>query len=172
MSTRFDQQLLALGGIQVVGSFGIPSGVILASHVADSAGMEATKLEHQHVIGYSQEDGSDVVDAIVPVYTCRGVTATIIEVEVACLDAPSGGDKKFTVDLKKANQGSPTPATVLSAVIDYVNGTNDCEVLVGTISSADLAVGDVLTVEVVASGSTGTQGQGIIITVTVREDAE
>ena len=172
MSTRFDQQLLALGGIQVVGSFGIPSGVILASHVAASAGLEATKLQHQHVIGYSQADGSDVVDAIVPVYTCRGVTATIIEVEVSCLDAPSGGDKKFTVDLKKANAGSPTPATVLSAVVDYSATRNDCEVVAGIIVSAALVVGDTIVVVVAVSGSTGTQGQGLIVTVTVREDAE
>ncbi|MHC4715904.1 MAG: hypothetical protein ACYS5V_02965, partial [Planctomycetota bacterium] len=94
-------------------------------------------------------------------------------IEVSCLDANDGaGDKAFTVDLKKANQGTPTPATVLSAVINFTNGTySDCEVVAGTISSASLADGDTLVVAVAVSGSTGNQGQGLCVTVNLDEDA-
>ena len=80
--------------------------------------------------------------------------------------------KQFTVDLKKCNQGSPTPATILSSAITYSSSQADCEVVAGTISSGTLADGDTLVVEVAVSGSTGTQGQGLVVTVTVREDAE
>ncbi len=172
MTTRFDDHLYCLAGCTIKGSFSVPNGTLLNAHIAASAGLAANKLEHQHVLHYAQDDGSDVVSAIVPIYVVRGVTATVIEIEVDCLDSPTGGDKKFTVDLQKANAGTPTPATILSAVVDYVNGTADCVVLTGTISSADLVVGDILLLVIVVSGSTGTQGQGVAVSVTVREDAE
>ncbi len=172
MSTRHEDHVFMLDGATIVGSFSVPPGVILDTHIAASAGLSASKLQHQHALHYAQADGSDVVSVIVPVYLCRGVTATIIDIEVSCIDSPSGGDKKFTVDLKIADEGTPAPATVLSAVIDYANGTGDCEVLVGTISSVGLVAGDMLILEITVSGSTGAQGQGVVVSVNVREDAE
>jgi hypothetical protein len=173
---RFDDLVIALQGITVVCSVSLPTGCIVDAHIAASAGVAASKLEHQHVLTYKQDDGTDIAAAIVPIYTVRGATAEIIEFEVACLDAPSGGDKKFTVDLQKCDDGTPTPATVLSAVLDsstYGSApSTDCEVGTGVISSADLVVGDILVVVVAISGSTGTQGQGLIVTATIREDAE
>lgn len=150
----------------------LKDGGIGNAKIASDAAIAATKLIHQVPIHYSQADGSDVVAAIVPVHTVYGTTGTIVGVEAVCVDAPSGGDKKFTVDLKKCNAGSPTPATVLTGVIDYVNGTNDCTVLAGSISSASLADGDTLVVEIAVSGSTGSQGQGLIVTVTIQEDPQ
>lgn len=151
---------------------GLPPGTISNAAVASNAAIAATKLVHQHAIHYQQADGSAIVAAIVPIHTVRGITAEIIDVEVVCVDSPSGGDLKFTVDLLKADAGTPTPASVLSAVIDYVNATPDCTVLAGTITDEDLVDGDTLLVQVAVSGSTGTQGQGLIVTVTLREDAE
>ncbi len=150
----------------------LPAGCVKAEHVETAAGIEASKLEHQHAIEYNQPDGSDVVAAIVPVHIVRGSTAEIIDIEVVCIDAPSGGDLAFTVDLKKANAGSPAPATVLSSVISYSSTQSDCEVEAGVVADADLADGDTLLVVVAVSGSTGVQGQGLIVTVNVREDAD
>ena len=110
-----------------------------------------------------------MVAAIVPIHTVRGATATILAIEVACVDSPSGGDKAFTVDLKKADQDVPTPATVLSGVINYSSTQADCEVETGTISSSSLVAGDSLLAVIAVSGSTGVQGQGLIVTVWVDE---
>lgn len=150
----------------------VPAGTVKDADVASGAAIAAAKLEHQYAICYSQADGSDVVAAIVPVHVVRGTTATIKDVEVVCVDAPSGGNKAFAVDLKKANEGTPLPVTVLSLTIAYSSTQSDCEVEPGTISSASLADGDTLLVVVTVSGSTGTQGQGLVVTVTIREDAD
>ena len=177
MSSKFDEHILALGGITVKDPFSIPSGSVGDSHIAAAAGLSASKLQHQHVLTYKQDDGSDIVAAIAPIYIVRGLTATIIEVEVVCVDAPEGGDKHFTVDLQKANEGTPTPATVLSAVLDsdtYGAGAAeaaDCEVGTAVIASPTLAAEDTLLVVVAVAGSTGNQGQGLIVTVNLR-DAE
>src|SRR5574343_1878036 len=148
------------------------SGCISNVNIAANAAIAATKQQHQYPISYWQADGTDVAAAIVPIYIVRGATATVAEVEAQCVDSPAGGDKKFTVDLQKANAGTPSPATLLSAVIDYTNGTADCTVKTGTVASPTLAAGDMLLVVVAVSGSTGTQGQGLVVTVTLREDAE
>ena len=150
----------------------LPDATVTAADVLGAAGIEATKLQHQHCITYWQDDGTDVAAAIAPVYTCRGVTATVVAIEVVCVDAPSGGDKAFTVDLHVADEGTPTPATILSGTIAYSSTQSDCEVEPGTVSSGSLVVGDSLLVIVAVSGSTGTQGQGLVVTVTIREDAE
>ncbi len=178
MSSKFDEKILALGGLTVLESFSLPLGVLTNAMIASSAGVDADKLEHQHVLTYKQDDGTDIAAAIVPIYTVRGATATIIECEVVCIDAPDGGDKHFTVDLKKCNEGSPSPATVLDTILDsdtYGTGVSeaaDCEVGTAVISSATLAAEDTLVVVIAIAGSTGNQGQGLVVTVTLREDAE
>jgi hypothetical protein len=171
MGSTFDGDLY-VAGVLAARTTVQSDGSVSDDSVVASAGIKATKLEHQHALTYHQVDGGDVVSAIVPLYTVRGATATIVAIEVSCLDSPSGGNKKFTVDLKKATVAIPTPASVLSAVIDYANATPDCTVLAGTINLATLVDGDVLVVEITASGSTGVQGQGLQVTVTVREDAQ
>lgn len=175
---KFDYHVLLLGGVTIKDSFSVPAGVLTNAMMQESMGFSASKQEHQYPLNYKQDDGSDIVAAIAPIYIVRGATAEIIECEVVCVDAPEGGDKKFTVDLKKCNEGSPTPATVLDAVLDsdtYGAGVveaSDCEVGTAIIDSADLVVGDTLVVVVAVAGSTGNQGQGLIVTVTIREDAE
>ena len=150
----------------------IPEGTVDDDAVKADAGVAATKLQHQHVLTYRQPNGSDVTAAIVPIFTVRGVSATVVEVEVVAPDAPDGGDKKFTVDLKKASQASPTPASVLQSVIDYDSTKANYEVVQGTIQTSALADGDTLLVDVAVSGTTGNQAQGLVVTITVREDAE
>ena len=159
--TRISGDLYVDGKIRSGDEIVIPGGQVL----------DAEDLEHQYVIPYSQADGSDIVAAIMPVHIVHGATATIKAVKVLCLDAPEGGDKEFTVDLKVANVGTPAPATVLSAVVDYAAETPDCTPLPGTIASPSLVAGDALLVVVAVSGSTGNQGQGLIVIVVLEEDA-
>ena len=150
----------------------IPDGSVTDDAVAASAGIAATKLEHQHALVYRQADGTDVVSETMPLWTCRGSSATAVAIEAVCLTAPAGGDKQVTVDLKKCNQASPTPASILASTITIDSTKSDAEVITGTIDTADLSDGDTLVIEVTASGSTGTQAQGLVVTVTVREDAD
>lgn len=171
---RIEEDVLITESLTVIGGFVPPDGSITNVKVATAAGLAASKLEHQHALHYSQADGADVADAIVPLHIARAI-GTILAVEATCLDAPSGAGadpKHFHVDLKKSTVGIPVPATVLTAPIDYVNGTPDATVLAGAIASATLADGDILVVDVDALGADGVQGQGLVVTVTIRENAD
>ena len=95
-----------------------PTGSIQASDISGAAGIEATKLEHQHAIVFSESSATTVAAQTVPIYTVAGVSGTIVGIDVACVTAPTGGDLAFSVDLQKANV-STAAATVLSAPIAY-----------------------------------------------------
>jgi len=171
---RIEEDVLVTKTLTVIGGFTPPDGSITKAKIPAGAGVEASKLEHQHALHYVQADGADVADAVAPIHVARAA-GTILALEVACLDAPSGAGadpKHFHVDLKKSTVGAPAPATVLTAAVDYVNGTPDATVLAGAVASAALADGDILVVDVDAVGADGVQGQGLVVTVTVRENAD
>ena len=153
-------------------SITLPSDTVKNDNVTSGADIDADKLEHQHAIEYQQADGSDVVAATVPIHIVRGVSGMIVDIEVVCQHSPSGGDLAFTVDLQKANEGSPVLTTVLTGVITIDSTISEYEVEPGTINLANLAAGDTLALVIAVSGSTGSQGQGLIVTTTIREDAE
>lgn len=147
-----------------------PAGQIDNAAVKALAAIDATKLVHQFPLRFGQNGGADVVAATIPLHTFRGA-AEIVAVEVVPLVAPTGGDKKFTVDIKKGNE-STAFATILSAPIEVsvAAGIADREVAPGTPVTTTAADGDTLEAVVAVSGSTGSQGQGFAGTVWVREN--
>jgi len=153
-------------------TFTPPVASITNVSIVAGAGIEASKLQHQHALDYKQGDGSDIVAAIVPLHVVRGATGLVIDVEVVAQTAPTGGDLAFTVDVQTASEASPSPVSVLSSVITVDATKADYEVVSGTISNADLAVDETILVVIAVSGSTGSQGQGLIVTITIREDAD
>lgn len=161
------------GNMQVTGQIAAasilyPLGSIENEDVQANAGIEATKVIHQFPVRYSQAEGSDVASATIPVHLVYGVTAEIVRVEVMSPTAPAGGDKQFTVDVKAGNNNDAF-ASVLSAVVTYDSTLSDKEIAVGVLSTTALADGDALQVVVAATGSTGTQAQGLIVVVWLRE---
>jgi hypothetical protein len=146
-----------------------PNGSIVNEDINALAAIDASKMTHRYAVAYSQADGSDVAAAIVPVHIVRGTTATIEDIEVVCVDAPSGGDKTFTVDVQYGNASSAL-ASVLSSAITYPNGTADLTVRSGTLTTTSLSAADTLVVVVAVSGSTGSQGQGLIVNIALTED--
>lgn len=172
MTTTFKDPVTITGPLKVTGTIEISQG-ITDSDVGAAADIQATKLQHQHHVGYHQDDGSDIVAATAPIYICRGASGTTVAIQISCADAPSGGDKAFSVDLYKSDVVTGEPAvTILNAPIAYSATQTDFEVEVGVVDTAALTVGDTLLVVVAVSGSTGTQGQGLQVSVTVREDAD
>lgn len=168
-------QSVTAGDLRVSGTvsaqaFNLPAGTVKADDIEAAAGVEATKLEHQHALHYDQAAGSDVASQTRLLHTFRA-PARLVDVQVCCAVAPTGGDKAFTVDIKLGSQGVAF-ATILSGVVTINSTKADREVVDGTISTLTAVAGDTLEVVVAASGSTGSQGQGLAVTVTVREDAE
>lgn len=128
----------------------------------------ASKVIHQYAVHYAQAGGSAVVAATFPVHTSYK-DGTLVAVEVTPLVAPTGGDKAFTVDVKKGNQAGAF-ATVLSSVVTLDNTKADRQVLAANLTTTALADGDTLEVIIAVSGTTGTQGLGVLVTLTIQEN--
>lgn len=144
------------------------NGLSASSLQLPNAGLSALQAVHQFPVHYSQAGGANVASESRPVHICKEA-ATVAAIEVATVTAPTGGDKQFTVDVQKGNQAS-TFATILSSVVTIDSSKSDRQVVVATLASSALADGDTLRVVVTASGSTGSQAQGLIVTITLREN--
>lgn len=161
------------GTVSYTGTMVPPFGSIKNSHVSTSADdrIAATKVVHQFPLKYHQAGGTAVVAATVPLHVAMGA-GTIVRVDIRPETVPTGGDLAFTVDVKKAADGSVSYASILSAAEEVsvaessANGTVQSVVPTTTTYSA----GDCLQVVIALSGSTGTQGQGVTVVVWVRED--
>jgi len=139
-----------------------------------SAAIASSKLVNRICPVYKTVDGVNVAATTgdgIPIYVCtKAGGATLIGVHVVCPDAPSGGDLAFTVDIKKADDDPTaattmltTPITVNSTVADY-EPVSDTSPNVTAIDN-----GDVILVVVAVSGSTGTQGQGLLVQLDIDE---
>jgi hypothetical protein len=163
------------GNVYVAGNLNaktltLPAGAVSNGGIAAAAGIDASKLEHQHAIHYNQAGATNVAAETRLVHTVRGATGTTVAVE-AVLETVPDGDRTVTVDVQKGSAGSEF-ATILDAVITLDNTPADLEIKSGTISDEDLAHGDTLKVVIAISGSSGSQPQGLSVTITTREDAD
>ena len=139
----------------------LPAGTVTNAMVNGSAAIAATKI--QKVIQKTYNQTGTAASATVPIYECRGQTATLQYIRagsiVACLTTAT-----ITVDLKK--NGS----SVLSAVITLDNANTARVSEAGTITGTSLVQGDWLELVVVASASGGTLGTGLFVQVEIFED--
>jgi hypothetical protein len=175
MAFKIEEAGVFTGQVRFVAAV-LQDGAVTDDMIAAGAGIDPTKLDHQHAIRYYQADGSAVVSAIVPIYTAHAAGA-IADVQVQCLDAPATGANpteqyQFTVDVQIANMDTPAPESVLTDAVLIDDAVSDCEVIEAPVATAAYAAGDCLILVIVASGSDGTQGQGLIVTITVREAAD
>lgn len=168
--SRINGDLFVAGGISSV-SMTLPAASVGNSQVAAGANIDATKLVHQHALHYGQDAGADVVSKTHELHIVYGTAASVASIEVVASTAPTGGDKAFTVDLQKSTAGGAF-ATILSSVITFNSSSVSRVKQSGTIASASLVAGDILRVIITASGSTGSQGQGLCVTVNVRENPQ
>lgn len=168
MASRIDDDLIVQGDLTAE-TMSIPSSSIRNAQVSIDAAIQAEKLEHVKTIRYVQDSGADVVSKTSLLYVCRSVNgATVRDFAVTVSTAPTGGDKKFTVDLQKSTGGGAF-ASILSAVADISSSDSNRSTEVPTLSSTALVQGDILQVVVTASGSTGSQAQGAMALLSVDE---
>lgn len=160
------------GDCTVLGTLRCPNGFVPpANSIAGTAitgGLLAEQMEHQFHVTYVQVGGTDVVDATQTIYLATGA-GTIEAVEVRPETAPTGGDKAYTVDVKKAANASTSFASILSAPITMNSSDANGTLNTGTLSTTTYSDGDAFQVVVDATGSTGSQGQGLILLVKLRE---
>lgn len=152
--------------------YGLP-GCIVNSMVNAAAAIESSKLVNRVCPAHKVADGADLTTTAgdgAAIYICAKTGgATLRGVHVVCQDAPSGGDKKFTIDVQKVSAGV-APATMLTAPIDYANGTVDYTVKSDVAPAVTaIANGDTILVIVTVSGTTGAQGQGLCVWLDIDE---
>jgi hypothetical protein len=176
MGDYVDGDLRVKGTVTAAG-LNLQNATITDAMIQAAANLAASKLEHQHAITYRQKTGADVVTETVDLHIARGNTGSVIGVDVVATTAPVGTgtpatDKKFTVNVLKGNQSTGF-ATVLTAVVTIDSTVANRQVVAASlVASPALAAGDTIRVVVTASGSTGSQGQGLVVNVNVREKAD
>lgn len=162
------------GDLRVTGAVRCDSVVAATKYqdadIADSAGIQASKLEHHYEVVYRQPSLTTAAAGREVVHVVRGTTGTLLSIRAsAVVKMTNGGsdDKAFTVDLYK--NGVSVMTSVITA--NKSNLTANYLLLSGSISSTTLAADDVLEVVVAVSGSTGTQATGVFVVVKLKEDA-
>lgn len=162
---------LHVNGALTAKQFTAPTGSITNTSIAASAGIAATKVEHQFDLSLAQVPGTAVVAETRDIRAVHGATAEVVAFKAGITGAiATGADRTVTIDLHKGNSGSAF-ATILTAPI-VLDNTNTLRTLeTAAIASPDLVVGDILRFVVTVAGAAGSQGQGLIISCTIREDA-
>lgn len=153
-------------------SFTAPDGSITSNSFSAVAGeaLATSKQVHRFAVNYSQASGSDVVSETRIVHIVQGA-GSIKAVEVVPDTAPTGGDKQFTVDVLIGN-ASTAYATTLTSAVTVNTSSVTRTIQAGTISGGGtVADGDSVQVVVTASGSTGSQGQGVNVLISIDEAA-
>jgi len=171
MSTIYDEPVFFKDAVHFgSASSTFPAGALTNTHISSNADIAATKLVHRHAISHGQANGSDVTSETKLLHIAKAA-ATVQLIEVRPTTVPSGGDKQFTVDIQKATNGSSSWTSLLSAVVTVsTSSTNDTRQVGTLIGSPTLVDDDALRVVITASGTTGTQGQGFVVTVNLDED--
>jgi hypothetical protein len=147
-------------------TFTPPAGSVSNSHVAASADIDATKLEHQHVRSYAQEGSTLAATERRVLHVVRGATGTVVEF-LATLRVAAIGDSTVTVNLLKNG------TTILTANISLDSGDAAYSISSAAgYTSTSLVQGDVLEVSITATAGTGTLPKGITAELVVREDAQ
>ena len=145
----------------------IPAGSIRNDDIGNGAQIAATKTVARRSFTYQQADGADVVAATVPLATFKCLNASIKFGLLKILTAPTGGDKKYTIDIQKAAGGSTAFTSMLASPHQVDSTSSNGDVAQIAFSTTDIANNDTLRVVVAVSGSTGSQGQGFLLTLDV-----
>ena len=142
----------------------IPNSTVTNNAITASAGISATKLQHQHRASYSQESATTTVNETKVVHVVYGATGSIIDFKAATIVPCLSG---AVIDVDLFVNGS----TVLSAEINLSDADSAYEVLAGTITSASLVAGDVVEIDIAITTGGGTMAKGVFASLTIHEDA-
>lgn len=166
-STHYAPQVY-YGSVTIVGAFYVPDGCIDNDAIGANASnpIDAEKVERDYFVTHETDVDSAAASFDLVKRICQAA-GEVVDVEIAIVTPPTG-DYKVNVDVQYWNGASWT--TMLSSTVDvdnsYVANTPQSITLAGSITLAD---GYLIRIIGVASGSSGTQGQGLTVQVRCRE---
>ena len=143
-------------------SWTVPASSVSNAAVASDAAIEASKLQHQYLRGYSQPNSA--ATSVTQVIHVAKAAGTVEHFDAGSI-AKAVGDSTVTVDLKKNG------VSILSPVITLDNANSNRVAEAGTISAAAYASGDVFEVTTVATVGTGTLPTGVFAQAVFQEGA-
>ena len=146
-----------------------PSGGSLTDAALHAnAGIQASKVIARRSLDIELAGPTTNIAAITKLLHIARTTSTLQQVEVIITGAATG-DRGATVDLQKSTGGGAF-ATILSGTITINSSTVIRTPVAGSISSTGLVDGDILQAVVALTGSSGTQPQGLLLTLTFDEN--
>jgi hypothetical protein len=162
---------LNVSGRVVCQSLQAPANSIGNAAIESNAAIDATKLVHQWTIPYRQVPGTPVAADTFDIHIAK-FSGTIVAIEAVITGAiATGGDRTITIDLLKST-GAAAFATVMSGalVLDNTNVLRTVES--GSISDTAFIADDLLRVTIAVAGAAGAQANGLLIVLTLRENAQ
>jgi|SRR5882724_1696239 len=174
MANTADYDLLIRGQWTFTVAPAFPAGKITNADIISNAGISATKLQHQHSVNVELfEKATAIIAQTKLLYICRGATGLVIQAEAAMYVQATGADRTVSIDIQKSTGGGAF-ATIMTAVIAITNATAIFTAVEGTVNATPAALvdGDILQAVISVSGAAGAQAKGLLLTVTLREDAE
>lgn len=133
------------------GTITYDAGSIVDQHISSSAAIDADKMQHVHkaFCNFGLEYNATPAAKVFVVYTATAA-GTIRDVGAGLYD--TGTSTSITFDLKKNG------VSVLSSVITVTHSDSDRATVNGTLSGTSFADGDVFTMHLATSSTTGAQG--------------
>jgi hypothetical protein len=151
-------------------TFTLPAASVTNASVAGGAAIDATKLVHQFPLYVQQSPGSAVVAATTLLHIARAA-GSIVAIEAMTTTPATGADRTVTIDLQKSTGGGAF-ASALTTTIVLDDDTTARTPVAGTVASPSLVDGDQLQLVVTVAGAAGAQADGLLVTVTVREEPQ
>lgn len=167
-NTTIDSNVAITGDLNARGTLVVASGNHASSRFDSNGRRVAEYVEHEHLIHYSTAADTTTVAAITKTLATISKVGEVVDVIVFPVTAPTGGDLAYTVDIKKST-GAGVFASILSSVVTVNSSSVDRTAQTATLSGTPaLAAGDALQIVIATSGSTGTQGAGVVVTIRIR----
>lgn len=174
MATKLEGTIELPGTVTFSGTVYMPNESITNSNVSTSSShrIAASKLVHRVDLEYNQVNGTDVASETRVLRVCKGA-GTFKGVKVRPTTAPTGGDKAFTVDVQTAADASGSWTSILTAVVTVNSSSANNTLQNGTLNGTPVTIADkAIRIVVAASGSTGSQGQGVAVSIHYEEAPE
>jgi hypothetical protein len=146
----------------------LPAQAVDENNLKTAAKLPAAKLVTRFPKDVRQKTGTAVVTQTELIHIAK-FAGLVTHVE-AVIDAAITGDNTLSIDVKKSTGGAAF-ASILSATLTINNATTVRTAVAATIDATkdDYIAGDVFEVVITAAG-TGTQAQGIVVSVFFEEN--
>lgn len=143
-------------------------GEISNTDIEGNAKMDADKLVHRIYAPYTQPVGTDVITEDKIIHAAR-FAGTIVAIEFMPIQVPTDGNKYYFLGVEKSTGGGAW-ARIATFFVIQTTATN-LTVLTADIYTASYVANDLFRVDCNAQGTTGSQGQGLIMNTIFDEDS-